>query len=77
MMNLPENIIDPASILTAVTIYTELARLHYQRKQLDQADDYYLKVTSAAFQYDRICQVKPYSLQVTVTKIIIKSPPKI
>ena len=70
MMNLPDNILDPATILTALRIYSELARLHYQRKELDQADEYYLKVTSAAFHYEKTCPDKPFSLQVKLELIL-------
>ena len=70
MMNLPDNVSNPASILIAVNIYTELARVHYQRKQLEQADNYYLKVISAALHYDKTHGDKPYSLQVIIPQTL-------
>ena len=73
MMNLPDNVSNPASILIAVNIYTELARVHYQRKQLEAADNYYLKVISAALHYDKTHGDKPYSLQVIIPQTLLSS----
>ena len=72
-MNLPDNVSNPASILIAVNIYTELARVHYQRKQLEQADNYYLKVISAALHYDKTHGDKPYSLQVIIPQTLFEN----
>ena len=62
LMNLPGYVQCPVVLVPALSVYTELGRLYYRRKHLEEADKYFLKVITTTSGAEE--GPPPYSLQV-------------
>ena len=58
-----EFVSDPKIVVTAISIFNELGRLWWERKEFKESDKYYLKTESAARDFLEK-NIDPYSLQV-------------
>lgn len=63
LMNLPQDVIQPAKVMLALSVWTELARLYCQRKHFEEADKYYARVSTNASKYLSKETSDPFSLQ--------------
>ena len=68
LMNLPGYVQCPVVIVTALSVYSELGRLYYRRKHLEESDKYFLKVISATSGTE--AGPPPYSLQVSLPRLL-------
>ena len=67
LMNLPSHVQCPMVLVPALSVYSELGRLYYRRKHLEEADKYFLLVVSAApGTPGSEAGPPPYSLQVSL-----------
>ena len=63
LTNIPHDVDDKCSILVTVSVHTELARLCCQRKQFEEAEQFYLKSNYSVREFFKT-QTEAYSLQV-------------
>ena len=63
MTNLNPDLSDPKIIVTAISIFNELARLWLERKEYKESDKFYIKTENVARAFLEQ-NVDPYSLQV-------------
>ena len=64
LTNLPQEAEDQYSIVAKISVFTELARLCCQRKQFDEAENFYLKSNYAALEFFKSYS-EAFSLQVS------------